>query len=70
LPRFKEVINVLKRHNVRARVLVDLGCNDGNLTIEMAKAVEAEEVYCVDIDVNALNIAKNRGLKNNNSEPL
>jgi len=29
----------------------------------MAKAVEAEEVYCVDIDVNALNIAKNRGLK-------
>ena len=63
LPRFKEVINVLKRHNVRARVLVDLGCNDGSLTIEMAKAVEAEEVYCVDIDVNALNIAKNRGLK-------
>ena len=63
LPRFKEVINVLKRHNVRARVLVDLGCNDGSLTIEMAKAVEAEEVYCIDIDVNTLNIAKNRGLK-------
>jgi len=63
LPRFGEVLNVLKRHSVISKVLVDLGCNDGKLTMEMARLLKPEEIYCIDIDENALNIARSRGLK-------
>jgi predicted RNA methylase len=63
LPRFKEAIGLLKRYNVRADVLLDLGCSDGSLTVEIAKVVGASETYCVDIDVNALGVASARGLK-------
>jgi SAM-dependent methyltransferase len=63
LPRFREAISVLKRYNVRADVLLDLGCSDGSLTVEIAKVVGASETYCVDIDVNALGVASARGLK-------
>lgn len=65
MPRFREVLNILKRHNVisKVKVLVDLGCNDGKLTMEMARLLRPEEIYCIDIDENALNIARSRGLK-------
>jgi SAM-dependent methyltransferase len=63
LPRFKEALDLLKRHDIKANVLVDLGCGDGSLTIEMAKVVGASEVYCVDVDAEALNVAASRGLR-------
>ena len=63
LPRFREAISVLKRYNVRADVLLDLGCSDGSLTVEIAKVVGASETYCVDIDVNDLGVVSARGLK-------
>jgi predicted RNA methylase len=63
LPRFREAISVLKRYNVRADVLLDLGCGDGSLTIEIARVVGASVTHCVDIDVNALGVASARGLK-------
>jgi SAM-dependent methyltransferase len=63
LPRFKEALSVLKRYNVRADVLLDLGCSDGSLTVEIARVVGASVTYCVDIDVNALGVALARGLK-------
>jgi len=40
-----------------------MGCNDGKLTMEMARLLRPEEIYCIDIDENALNIARSRGLK-------
>jgi len=42
---------------------LDLGCGDGSLTIEVAKAVEAKEIYCIDIDARALSVAGARGAK-------
>jgi 2-polyprenyl-3-methyl-5-hydroxy-6-metoxy-1,4-benzoquinol methylase len=62
-PRFREVLNVLKHLVGKVKVLVDLGCNDGKLTVEMARLLGSEEIYCIDVDENALNIAKSRGLK-------
>jgi len=63
LPRFGKMLNVLKHHSVISKVLVDLGCNDGKLTMEMARLLRPEEIYCIDIDKNALNIARSRELK-------
>jgi predicted RNA methylase len=63
LPRFKEALDMLRRHNIKVGVLLDLGCGDGGLTVEVAKVVGASEVYCADVDVNALSVASSRGLK-------
>jgi 2-polyprenyl-3-methyl-5-hydroxy-6-metoxy-1,4-benzoquinol methylase len=63
LPRFKEALDILRRHDIKVGVLLDLGCGDGGLTIEVAKVVGASEVYCADVDVDALSVASSRGLK-------
>lgn len=63
LPRLKKVLDLLKRYDIKADVLIDLGCGDGRLTVEMAKVVGASEVYCIDVDAKALNVAASRGLR-------
>jgi ubiquinone/menaquinone biosynthesis C-methylase UbiE len=62
-PRFREALNLLKRYNIKVHTLLDLGCGDGSLTIEVAKAVEAKEIYCIDIDARALSVAGAHGAK-------
>jgi len=42
---------------------LDLGCEDGSLTLEVANAFQCSEVWGVDIDENALNNASMRGNK-------
>jgi len=54
---------MLRRYNIKAHTLLDLGCGDGSLTIEVAKAVKAKKIYCVDIDARALSVAEARGAK-------
>lgn len=63
LPRFRAVIDVIRRNNIKVRTFLDLGCGDGSLTMEIAKLVEAKEIYCADIDVKALEKALLRGIK-------
>jgi len=62
-PRIAVALEVLRRVNVKAEVMLDLGCNNGAVTIEIAKAVRAREVYGVDIDENVLRLAAARGIK-------
>jgi SAM-dependent methyltransferase len=62
-PRFKETLDLLKRYDIKADVLIDLGCGDGCLTVEMAKVVGASEVYCIDVEQRALAAAASRGLR-------
>ncbi len=62
LPRVREAVKLLIRHGIRANVYVDLGCNDGSIAVEVAKVVGAKNIYCIDIDRNALAKAKEKGL--------
>lgn len=43
LPRINKAINLLWAYNVKADVLIDIGCNNGALTELIAKAVNAKE---------------------------
>jgi len=45
-----KVVEIIKRHGIKAKRYLDLGCGDGTLTAMIAKIVEANEVYGVDID--------------------
>jgi len=62
-PRIATALELLRGANVKAEAMLDLSCNDGSVTIEIAKAVGAKEVYGVDIDENALKLAAARGIK-------
>ena len=63
LPRFGKAIDLIERFNIKAYTFLDLGCGDGGLSMEIAKIVGAKEVYCVDIDVEALRRASLRNIK-------
>jgi len=43
--------------------LLDCGCNDGNLTIEIAKKIETSNIYGIDIVSNNVNAAKTKKIK-------
>ena len=61
LPRFNVVIQLLR--DIKAKSLLDLGCGSGNLTLRIAQVIEANEVYGIDIDDEALRKAKIKGIK-------
>jgi len=56
------LLSFLLRSNLTADKLLDLGCGDGSLTIEVAKMVRANEVYGVDISDEALMVSAQRGI--------
>ena len=56
------VIDIIKSRLNGTSMYLDVGCGDGSLTIYVAKRLGAQRVYCIDIDDNALSIAKNRGI--------
>jgi len=60
-PRVAAVLRLLR--DFRARAVLDVGCGDGSITVEVARAVGAEEVYCVEISERAAQIAASRGIK-------
>lgn len=62
LPRVNEAVKLLKKFSVKTDVYVDLGCNDGSITVEIARAVNAKTAYCIDIDSEALVKARGKGL--------
>ncbi len=60
---FREgILSLLRSHNVRASKLLDAGGGDGSFTLSIAKAVEAKEVWIVDVSELALQRAKQRGI--------
>mgnify|MGYP000734067666 CR=1 FL=1 len=57
------VLKLLKKHNVKAYRYLDLGCGDGNFTLEIANLVEAREIVGVDISEQALSLAQRKDVK-------
>lgn len=66
LPRLEAALMVLRRRGIRAETMLDLGCSDGVLTIEVARAVQARDVYGIDTDEEALREASARSIKDFN----
>ena len=62
-PRVTEAIKILREFNIKATTYLDLGCSNGRITEIIAKVVNAKEVYGIDIDSNALEEARSRGIK-------
>jgi ribosomal protein L11 methylase PrmA len=60
LSRLKAVLDVLE--SVVAETVLDLGCNDGSITMLVAERVGARRVYGLDLDEEALTKASKRGL--------
>jgi len=61
LPRFESTLKVL--YGIKVGTLLDLGCSNGSLTMEIANIVQAHEIYGVDIDESALKKTAIRGIK-------
>ena len=59
----RAVLKLLKKHNVKACRYLDLGCGDGNFTLEIANLVEAREIVGVDISEQALSLAQRKDVK-------
>jgi len=53
--------------NESAKIL-DLGCNDGKWTLELAKKVNTRNIYGIDIVEKRLNLAKKKGIKTINGD--
>jgi ubiquinone/menaquinone biosynthesis C-methylase UbiE len=63
-PRISATIELLtKALDFKATRIVELGCGDGSLVIEVANALGAREVYGVDIDEAALKKAIDKGVR-------
>jgi len=58
----RKVILGLLEKNKFAKVL-DLGCDDGDFTIEIAKKVGANEVYGIELYENDIKSAKEKGIR-------
>ena len=57
------------KKDIKDRVIYDLGCGTGRLAIGAA-VLGAKEVFCIDIDPKALNIARNTYQELINVEPM
>ena len=57
----KSLAPYLSKHKVRR--MLDCGCGAGELTITIKNILDIEEVYGVDIDAKAMEMARTRGVK-------
>jgi ubiquinone/menaquinone biosynthesis C-methylase UbiE len=64
--REAEIIKLVKhfknKFKVHTDIYLDIGCGDGELTIEVSKILRAKKVYGLDINDNCLSIASKRGI--------
>ncbi len=51
-----------------AAKFLDIGCGDGNFTIQIARVLRTDEAYGMDIDAKACHAAKEAGLRFNSSD--
>jgi SAM-dependent methyltransferase len=56
-------LRLLKDLNVKGERYLDLGCGSGGFTVQMAREVEACELYGVDIAADAVRRASERGIQ-------
>ncbi|MFA4720636.1 class I SAM-dependent methyltransferase [Pyrococcus kukulkanii] len=56
-------LNFLRKHKIRAKRVLDIGCGGGELTLKIAEAVGAEEVYGVHINDKAIKAASSKGIE-------
>lgn len=57
---WRQIFYLLERKS--GCTLLDCGCNDGEITLKIARLIGAIKVYGIDIDGEALNKAKNKGI--------
>jgi len=74
-PRIQATIALLSNfRNFKDGMILDLGCGDGSVLVEVANALGIKDIYGVDIDEVALRRAAKRGVKvlkiDLNSDPL
>jgi len=60
------VLELLKKHNVKAWRYLAVGCGDGSFTLEIANLIQAREIVGVDISEQAFSIAQGKGIKSVN----
>lgn len=61
-PKIKALLEVINESVHFAKVYIDIGCSDGELTYLIAKAVKADKIIGIDIDAEALKRAKAKGI--------
>ncbi|WP_083494627.1 class I SAM-dependent methyltransferase [Pyrodictium occultum] len=62
-PKVSAINSILSRLRLaRDSKLLDIGCGDGSLTILIANKLKVSEIYCIDVDENALSIANKKGI--------
>jgi methionine biosynthesis protein MetW len=63
--RQRKLINIVKEFTSKGGKLLDIGCADGRLTFEFKKAIQADEVYGIDVVENYLKASLEKGIKIN-----
>ncbi len=62
IPRVDEALTILTEMKIKAYRYLDLGCGNGEITGKVGKTVNAKEIYGADLDENALERAKDKGI--------
>ncbi|MHA1833644.1 MAG: class I SAM-dependent methyltransferase [Candidatus Baldrarchaeia archaeon] len=63
-PRLQNKISeILFAMNIKAENYLDIGCNDGTFTIKIAEAIQAKNMYGVDIAETILKMAEEKKIK-------
>jgi len=61
--KISAVLKMIAKHVHKVRSYLDLGCSDGSLTILVARAVNADRVFGIDVDSRALQEAFRKGVR-------
>jgi SAM-dependent methyltransferase len=76
IARMERVLKIFAGLNHDVTRLVDIGCSDGSIVLQLKRACNAVEVYGVDQNNESINLAKEKGIKtfildvNNNPYPF
>jgi len=61
-PKIRTLLKVVNEYIHSARVYMDIGCSDGELTYLIAETIKADKIIGIDIDIEALKKAKAKGI--------
>jgi methionine biosynthesis protein MetW len=62
-PRFRQIIEIAHKLKGNADCLLDVGCGDGTFTVLLKEAINAKEVFGIDLAEEAVAVAQRRGIK-------
>jgi len=63
LPRVDKALQMVSKLAGKIKRMIDLGCGDGEITLMFKEELKAREVYGVDIDEQAVALARKRGIE-------